>query len=232
MRSNTTFISAISNIEFPENDRVSGKTIRTSILNLILEDFPDFDVNDSISVQELNVYREKYISKFLQTEISQLSKLEKDVVRSLGDDTSFVAKVEEEADTRNYGQIVADKVAAFGGSWTFIISFFIFISIWIGSNVFIFTHKEFDPYPFILLNLILSCIAALQAPVIMMSQNRQEEKDRERAKKDYMINLKSELEIRMLDDKIDHLVMHQQQELIEIQKVQIEMMNDILNRIK
>ncbi len=232
MRNNTTFTSAISNIEFPENDRVSGKTIRTSILNLILEDFPDFDVNESISVQELNVYREKYISNFLQTEISQLSKLEKDVVRSLGDDTSFVAKVEEEADTRNYGQIVADKVAAFGGSWTFIISFFIFISIWIGSNVFIFTHKEFDPYPFILLNLILSCIAALQAPVIMMSQNRQEEKDRERAKKDYMINLKSELEIRMLDDKIDHLVMHQQQELIEIQKVQIEMMNDILNRIK
>ena len=227
-----TFISAISNVEFPEHDRVLGKTIRTSILNLILEDFPDFDVNDSISVQELNVYREKYISKFLQTEISQLSKLEKDVVRSLGDDTSFVAKVEEEVDTRNYGQIVADKVAAFGGSWTFIIAFFIFISIWIGSNVIIFTNKEFDPYPFILLNLILSCVAALQAPVIMMSQNRQEEKDRERAKKDYMINLKSELEIRMLDDKIDHLVMHQQQELIEIQKVQIEMMNDILNRMK
>ena len=232
MRSNTTFTSAISNIEFPEHDRVSGKTIRTSILNLILEDFPDFDVNDSISVQELNVYREKYISKFLQTEISQLSKLEKDVVRSLGDDTSFVAKVEEEVDTRNYGQIVADKVAAFGGSWTFIIAFFVFITIWISSNVIIFTNKEFDPYPFILLNLILSCVAALQAPVIMMSQNRQEEKDRERAKKDYMINLKSELEIRMLDDKIDHLVMHQQQELIEIQKVQIEMMNDILNRIK
>lgn len=232
MRNNTIFTSAISNIEFPENDRVFGKTIRTSILNLILEDFPDFDVNDSISVQELNVYREKYISKFLQTEISQLSKLEKDVVKSLGDDTSFVAKVEEEVDTRNYGQIVADKVAAFGGSWTFIIAFFVFISIWISSNVIIFTNKEFDPYPFILLNLILSCVAALQAPVIMMSQNRQEEKDRERAKKDYMINLKSELEIRMLDDKIDHLVMHQQQELIEIQKVQIEMMNDILNRIK
>ena len=232
MSNNTTFKSAISNVEFPEHDRVSGKTIRTSILNLILEDFPDFDVNDSISVQELNVYREKYISKFLQTEISQLSKLEKDVVRSLGDDTSFVAKVEEEVDARNYGQIVADKVAAFGGSWTFIIAFFVFITIWIGSNVIIFTNKEFDPYPFILLNLILSCVAALQAPVIMMSQNRQEEKDRERAKKDYMINLKSELEIRMLDDKIDHLVMHQQQELIEIQKVQIEMMNDILNRIK
>ena len=232
MRSNKTFISAISNIEFPLQDQVFGKTIRTSILNLILEDYPNFDVNDSISIQELNVYREKYISKYLQTEIRELSNLEKDVIKSLGDDTSFVAKIEDEADPRNYGQIVADKVASFGGSWTFIISFFIFITIWITSNVIIFTNKEFDPYPFILLNLILSCIAALQAPVIMMSQNRQEEKDRERAKKDYMINLKSELEIRMLDDKIDHLVMHQQQELIEIQKVQIEMMNDILNRIK
>ena len=133
---------------------------------------------------------------------------------------------------RSFGQKIADKVADFGGSWTFIISFLLFIVIWISSNVYILVNKGFDPYPFILLNLILSCIAALQAPVIMMSQNRQEEKDRTRAKKDYMINLKSELEIRMIHDKIDHLIMHQQQELIEIQKVQIEMMNDILNQIK
>jgi uncharacterized membrane protein len=226
------FKSAISNIEFSEKERVLGNTIRTSILRLIQEDYPKFEVHESISISELNIYREKYISKYLQTEIRTLSKLEKDVIKSLGEDTSFVAKIEDEVDTRNYGQIIADKVASFGGSWTFIISFFVFITIWIISNVIVFTNKEFDPYPFILLNLILSCIAALQAPVIMMSQNRQEEKDRERAKKDYMINLKSELEIRMLDDKIDHLVMHQQQELIEIQKVQIEMMNDILNRIK
>lgn len=232
MNSNKMFKSAISNIEFSEKERVLGNTIRTSILRLIREDYPNFEEHESISISELNIYREKYISKYLQTEIRTLSKLEKDVIKSLGEDTSFVAKIEDEVDTRNYGQIIADKVASFGGSWIFIISFFVFITIWIISNVIIFTNKEFDPYPFILLNLILSCIAALQAPVIMMSQNRQEEKDRERAKKDYMINLKSELEIRMLDDKIDHLVMHQQQELIEIQKVQIEMMNDILNRIK
>jgi uncharacterized membrane protein len=99
-------------------------------------------------------------------------------------------------------------------------------------NVLWFANKGYDPYPFILLNLILSCLAALQAPVIMMSQNRQEEKDRERAQNDYMINLKSELEIRMLHEKIDHLIIHQQQELLEIQKVQIDMMNDILDRIK
>jgi uncharacterized membrane protein len=232
MKHNETFKSAISNIKYPLKDLVLGTSIRISILQLIRKDYPDFDTNSSISVSELNIYREKYISKYLQTEIRALSAIEKDVVKSLEEDTSLVAKLVEDAETRNHGQIIADKVASFGGSWTFIISFFVFITIWISSNVLIFTNKEFDPYPFILLNLILSCIAALQAPVIMMSQNRQEEKDRDRAKKDYMINLKSELEIRMLDDKIDHLVMHQQQELIEIQKVQIEMMNDILNRIK
>jgi uncharacterized membrane protein len=122
-------------------------------------------------------------------------------------------------------------VAEFGGSWKFIILFLSFILIWILANVLLLINKGFDPYPFILLNLILSCIAALQAPVIMMSQNRQEEKDRERAKKDYMINLKSELEIRMIHEKLDHLIQHQQHELIEIQKVQIEMMHDILKRI-
>lgn len=98
------------------------------------------------------------------------------------------------------------------------------------NSIFLAT-RPFDPYPYILLNLILSTLAALQAPVIMMSQNRQEEKDRDRSRKDYMINLKSELEIRMLHEKIDHLIIHQQHELLEIQKVQIEMMNDILNKL-
>lgn len=92
-------------------------------------------------------------------------------------------------------------------------------------------NKGFDPYPFILLNLILSCLAALQAPVIMMSQNRQEEKDRERSKDDYMINLKSELEIRMLHEKMDHLTLRQQQEMFEIQQIQIEMMGEILEKV-
>jgi uncharacterized membrane protein len=99
-------------------------------------------------------------------------------------------------------------------------------------NLVFLLNKGFDPYPFILLNLILSCLAALQAPVIMMSQNRQEEKDRERAKQDYMVNLKSELEIRMLHEKIDHLIVHQQQELLTIQQVQIDMMDDIMKQLK
>ena len=105
------------------------------------------------------------------------------------------------------------------------------IFIWITANIVLLANKGFDPYPFILLNLILSCLAALQAPVIMMSQNRQEEKDRERAKQDYMINLKAELEIRTLHEKLDHLIIHQQQELLNIQKIQVEMMEDIMKKI-
>lgn len=233
MSDKNVFKSDISGIEYADDDRVEGKSIRKPIFHLIKNDHPNFTNSACISNEELNIYREKYIAKFLTSDNEELTDLEKHVVKSIkDDDKSFVNQVEDEPDNRNFGQRVADKVADFGGSWTFIISFFIFILLWIGSNVYLLLNKGFDPYPFILLNLILSCLAALQAPVIMMSQNRQEEKDRERAKKDYMINLKSELEIRLLDDKIDHLIMHQQQELIEIQKVQIEMMNDILEKIK
>lgn len=226
------FKSDFSGIDFPEKEKVQLQSIRIPILNLIKEECPDLPKEGLISIGELNLFREKYISKFLNSELRELSALEKNVVKSLGDEKSFVTKVEEEIDNRTFGQRIADKVADFGGSWTFIIFFLLFILGWISTNVIFLLNKGFDPYPFILLNLILSCIAALQAPIIMMSQNRQEEKDRERAKKDYMINLKSELEIRMLDEKMDHLIMHQQQELIEIQRVQIEMMNDILDRLK
>lgn len=107
-----------------------------------------------------------------------------------------------------------------------------FLVLWIAANAVLLHNKGFDPYPFILLNLFLSCLAALQAPVIMMSQNRQEEKDRDRAKKDYIINLKSEVEIRGLHEKLDHLLIHQQQHLLEIQQMQIELLQDILTRVE
>ncbi|TDE28813.1 DUF1003 domain-containing protein [Flavobacterium ranwuense] len=232
MKSKTTFISDISQKEFSIADKIIAKSIRNPILALIQKDYPDFDGGKCLAIGELNMYREKYISNYLVVEIGELSNLETKVIGSLNQDKSLVSVVEDEIGVRTVGQKVADKVAAFGGSWKFIILFGVFILLWILANIYILMNKGFDPYPFILLNLILSCLAALQAPVIMMSQNRQEEKDRDRAKKDYMINLKSELEIRMLHEKLDHLIMHQQEELIEIQKVQIEMMNDILTRIK
>ena len=232
MKNKKTFISDITGKEYPESQKISAAVIRNPILTLIQKDFPDFNNTMSISMTEMNVYREKYISDYLSKEVSELTSLESTVLDSLHSDESLVSKVEDEPGDFTFGQRIADKVATFGGSWTFIISFAVFILIWICANIIALANKGFDPYPFILLNLILSCLAALQAPVIMMSQNRQEEKDRDRAKKDYMINLKSELEIRMLHEKLDHLILYQQQELIEIQRVQIEMMNDILTSVK
>ena len=227
-----TFCSDLSAIEFPISERVSGKTVRKSILALIQKDNPKFTRDKFLSVSELNNYREKYIEVFLKKQIGSLTDLDHTVLDSLKDKTTLTDKLDgEDIKAMTFGQRIADKVASFGGSWTFIILFALFLLIWICINIYWLGNKGFDPYPFILLNLILSSLAAIQAPVIMMSQNRQEEKDRERGKKDYMINLKSELEIRMLHEKIDHLILNEQQEVLEIHKVQIEMMNDILKRI-
>jgi uncharacterized membrane protein len=228
-----TFHSDLSNKEYPDSERVSAKTIRHSILDMIKKDNPQFTHDSFLSTNELNIYREKAISEFLVKEVGELSELEKKVLSSLTQNETITDKIEgDENQQLTLGQRIADKVATFGGSWTFIISFGVFILVWISVNVFWLLNKGFDPYPFILLNLLLSCLAALQAPVIMMSQNRQEEKDRERAKKDYMINLKSELEIRTLHEKIDHFIMDQQLELFEMQKIQIDMMSDILKQIE
>lgn len=226
-----TFVSDLSNKEYPLTDLVSGKTIRKSIFEQICKDYPQFSKDCNLAISELNVYRQKYIASFLAKEIGELSELEETVLGSMQTRQTLVDKLEDTPEDLTVGQKLADTVATFGGSWKFITAFVVFMTFWIATNAVLLSSRAFDPYPFILLNLILSCIAALQAPIIMMSQNRQEEKDRARAKKDYMINLKSELEIRMVHEKLDHLIMHQQQELIEIQRVQVEMMNDIMDRL-
>jgi uncharacterized membrane protein len=202
-------------------------------LHLIQKDYPLFTHDSYLAHSELRKYQDKSISDFLTNEIGELSELEKTVLTSLTNNKTLSDKLDDDPiQILSIGQKLADKVASFGGSWTFIIAFGFFIFVWISINIYWLVNKGFDPYPFILLNLILSCLAALQAPVIMMSQNRQEEKDRDRAKKDYMINLKSELEIRILHEKIDHFIMDQQQELLEIQKTQIKTMNDILKHVE
>jgi len=128
------------------------------------------------------------------------------------------------------GQSISDKVAKFGGSWGFIISFFVILVVWILFNTLTPIKENFDPYPFILMNLILSCIAALQAPIIMMNQNRQEEKDRKRSENDYLINLKSELEIRALNQKVELLIKEQIQTLFESQERQLEILKNLEKR--
>lgn len=228
-----TFISNISQKEFPIQEQINANSIRKSIFDLIVKDHPKINRKSFIAVTELNLYRQKYLSSYLIKEVGELTDLENDVLKTIHEGETISTKelgADNETDY-SIGQRLADKVATFGGSWKFIIIFGLFIAIWITSNIVFLLNKAFDPYPFILLNLILSCLAALQAPVIMMSQNRQEEKDRERAQKDYMVNLKAELEIRTLHEKIDHLIIHQQQELLNIQQVQVEMLEDIMKQI-
>ncbi|HVE56171.1 MAG TPA: DUF1003 domain-containing protein, partial [Pyrinomonadaceae bacterium] len=141
--------------------------------------------------------RAKHLAvKFLQREWDNLSEQEKRVVESLVDRGPLSRNLNRDADDkRTFGQRIADKVAAFGGSWTFIIIFGTVLIAWVVLNSAILMSRAFDPYPYILLNLFLSMLAAIQAPVIMMSQNRQEAKDRQNAEHDYEINLKAELEI-------------------------------------
>lgn len=226
-----TFVSDLSQKRFPFSEKISGESVRLSIMQLIQQDHPDFDATKTLSIRELNQYREKYMAQYLTREVGELSDLDSKVLQSIREHSIISDNVDEQ-NRGTLGQRVADKVASFGGSWTFIILFSCFLLGWIALNAFWFFNRGFDPYPFILLNLILSCLAAMQAPIIMMSQNRQGEKDRERAKEDYMVNLKAELEVRALHEKIDHLMLYQQQEMIEIQKIQMDMLSEIRSRIE
>jgi uncharacterized membrane protein len=204
--------------------------VRPNILKLIKENNTGLSTSGFICTNDLNHYRGQYIDNILKHEQKDIKDLEKKVSKSIHD-KDFLTKntySDYQSSTR-FGDRLADKIAAFGGSWKFIIIFMAVLLIWILINTWLLLSKPFDPYPFILLNLILSCIAAVQAPVIMMSQNRQEAKDRLQSENDYVVNLKSELEIRLLHEKIDHLLMKHWNSLMEIQQFQTEIMEEILS---
>ena len=227
-----TITCALSGKNVDPKDAYKGELIRKSIFDLIQEEHPEFNEESYVSLEELNKYRKKYIEKIVKQELGELNSLEQEVVDSIKDQDFLSHSLEEVSDKDlTTGQRLADKVASFGGSWAFIISFFSFMFVWVLANIFLWVYEPFDPYPFILLNLILSCLASIQAPIIMMSQNRQEEKDRMRNLHDYQINLKAELEIRLLDEKMDHLIIHQNQRLTEMQELQADYMEDILKQI-
>jgi uncharacterized membrane protein len=169
------------------------------------------------------------LTGLLKTEDEQLKKLNDIVVKAINEEKILSQKLKEfEEVNPPFSSKVADKVASFGGSWKFILAFGFFMIVWIVVNVY-FLSRPFDPFPFILLNLLLSTIAALQAPIIMMSQNRKEEKDRQRSMNDYLINLKAEIEIRIVHEKLDLLIAEQMKTLFDIQKAQMDMMEDIKN---
>lgn len=172
---------------------------------------------------------EASLNDLLTDEELHLQKLHQLVEDSMREEellSSRLLEIESDSDA-TIGQKAADMIATFGGSWTFIILFVSVLVIWIFFNGFVLLNRAFDPYPFILLNLVLSCIAALQAPIIMMSQNRQEDKDRVRARSDYMVNLKAEMEVRNLHRKIDLLIADEMRHLFDIQRAQLEMLGRI-----
>ena len=169
---------------------------------------------------------------FLKSEDEQLSKLQQIVQKTIIEEKLIIENLlHQPKEILSRGQSISDKVATFGGSWKFIISFSVILSVWIIFNTLSPGRDEFDPYPFILMNLVLSAIAALQAPIIMMSQNRKEEKDRKRSENDYLINLKAELEVRSLHQKIDLLLEEQIKTLFESQSSQLKILKSIEDKV-
>nr|CAD6599734.1 hypothetical protein RKHAN_00697 [Rhizobium sp. Khangiran2] len=200
--------------------------LRPALQAMIAEQVGDIDDQSLICERDLSRYRRLYVEKLLNDERGELSELDRRVLDSF---VTGGSTVQSSADLvleppRSFGERAADAVASFGGSWSFILLFCAVLLIWMSVNISGLFAEPFDPYPFILLNLVLSCVAALQAPIIMMSQKRQEAKDRQRAESDYMVNLRAELEIRQLHEKIDHQMAKQWERLTELQQIQIELL--------
>ncbi len=190
-------------------------------------DLPDLPAIGHICRADLSHYRNVYLEGLLRGERGELSALDREVLDRLRSGETVAADVETAfEERRTFGERAADAVANFGGSWRFIGLFTAILALWIVGNGAVGEAKAFDPYPFILLNLVLSCVAAAQAPIIMMSQRRTEAKDRLRSENDYKVNLKAELEIRRLHEKIDHKLARQWDRLLEIQRVQIELIQE------
>ena len=213
---------------------ISAHLLRESIYNLIKKDYPDFNRNCYITEDEVKKYRNKHLMSLISKEDNDgYDNLDKNVVDSILNKKTISDNIEDDLeDDLTVGQKIADKVAKFGGSWAFINSFGVFLFLWMGVNIWVLAAHPFDPYPFILLNLFLSTLAAIQAPVIMMSQNRQEDKDRKRGENDYKINLKAELEIKLLHDKIDHIISYQNQKLMEISELNSDYLEEIKEILK
>jgi uncharacterized membrane protein len=226
-----TALCSITGRRFPQDELVAVGNIRPRVARLIRRDHPKLSDEALISVPELNRYRAEYVRQVLEADMGEVSVLEDEVVRSLKEHEILADNIDKQFETHlTFGERLSDKIAEFGGSWTFIISFGVFLAIWIMINTAIIRGNPPDPYPFILLNLLLSCIAALQAPIIMMSQNRQEAKDRLRGEHDYKVNLKAELEIQHLHEKLDYLLKQQSQRLFEIQQIQLELMGELVSK--
>lgn len=218
---------AISGRQRPRKDLVPLDVIRPALAERIKADHPDLQHDAMISRGEINRYRLMYVEELLKAEHGEFTELDRQVTESIAKQDTIAENTEAEfAEHRTFSERLSDDLAEFGGSWAFLIVFFVVMAAWMAFNLWLGEKSAFDAYPFILLNLVLSCLAAVQAPIIMMSQKRQDKKDRLRSLNDYRVNLKAELEIRHLHEKMDHLISRQWQRLAEIQQIQLELMQE------
>jgi uncharacterized membrane protein len=224
----TEHVCRVCGQSFARHDLRAWVDVRAGISALIRADHPDWASGDHICQADLARYRRRYVEAMLEDERGELGQLERQVIDSIAEG-GLISLPPGEVITPpiTFGEKMADRVADFGGSWTFILGFLVVLIVWVTINAVGLMAKAFDPYPFILLNLVLSCIAALQAPIIMMSQSRKEAKDRQRAENDYRVNLKAEVEIRQLHEKIDHQLARQWERLAEMQQIQIEILEGL-----
>src|SRR5881396_3286729 len=198
-----------------------AELIRPSLLEFIKKKVPDVDSKAFICFEDLGDFRKDYVKEVLEDEIGELSVLDNEVIESLHQHEILASNIEEQFERKlTFGERLSDQIASFGGSWRFIILFGVVLVLWIILNAALLLNRGFDPYPFILLNLLLSCLAAMQAPVIMMSQNRQAARDRNDAKLDYEVNVRAETEIARLHEKIDERDI-EMRELLEINRRQL-----------
>jgi uncharacterized membrane protein len=210
---------------------IPANSVRENVAALIAACVADWDATGFICRSCLNRFRAEFVRTEMEKDRGELSALEEAVMQSVREGQIVADDINREFDRAlTLGERTADKVAEFGGSWRFICIFFGVMAVWIAINSIYLLWKPFDPYPYILLNLALSLLAAVQAPVIMMSQNRQEARDRMRAENDYKVNLKAELEVRAISEKLDQLIHHQWEHLLEIQQIQVEMIDDLVGK--
>jgi uncharacterized membrane protein len=224
-------VCGVCNKTFARRQLVPADGVRDNIAAFISRDHPGWSREGYVCIDDLARYRAEYVRSLLASEKGELTSLEEEVLSSLKHHDMVATNVDAEFEQRwTVGERLADRIASFGGSWVFLICFGLFLATWIAVNSYVVWRRPPDPYPFILLNLILSCLAAIQAPIIMMSQNRQEAKDRLRSQHDYQVNLKAELEIRHLHEKVDHLLSHQWERLVEIQQLQLDLLAELNRR--
>jgi len=210
------------------NEVIPAELVSEPLVEIIRKAYPNWSSSGFICVSDLNSFRAKRVKDILESEKGEISNVEEQVLKSLKEHELLSKNVNTEFDQQlTVGEHLADRLTKYAGSWSFIIIFGSIVFLWIAINSYVLLSKPFDPYPFILLNLVLSCVAAMQAPIILMSQNREGAKDRLRAEYDYRVNLKAELEIRHLHEKLDHLLINQWHKLLEIQEIQMELMEEL-----